>query len=77
MIDKYFHMYHSTKYVDINQNLAIIDALPRNSCETNFSETRDDFFFDLRTPKHKVMMALKIILMKIGLSDIFFVLDVK
>jgi hypothetical protein len=34
-------------------------------------------FFDLRTPRHKVMMALKIILMKIGLSDISFVLDVK
>jgi IS1 family transposase/transposase-like protein len=48
-----------------------------NSCETNFSETRDTVFFDLRTPEDKVMMALKMILVKVGLSDISFVLDVK
>jgi hypothetical protein len=44
MIDKHFNMYHAIKYVDINQNLTIIDALPRNSSGTNFSETRDEFF---------------------------------
>lgn len=48
-----------------------------NSCETNFSETRDTVFFDLRTPEDKVMMALKMILVKVGLSGISFVLEVK
>jgi len=48
-----------------------------NSCETNFSETRDTIFFDLRKPEDKVMMALKMILVKVGLSGISFVLDVK
>lgn len=48
-----------------------------NSCKTSFSETRDTVFFDLTTPEEKVMMALKMILVKVGLSGISFVLDVK
>lgn len=48
-----------------------------NSCKTSFSETRDTVFFDLRTPEDKVMMALKMILVKVGLSGISFVLEVK
>lgn len=47
-----------------------------NACETTFSETRDTVFFDLRTPEEKVMMALKMLLVKVGLSDIGFVLGV-
>jgi len=46
-------------------------------CKTNFSETRDTVFYDLRTPEDKIMMALKMILVKVGLSDISFVLEVK
>jgi IS1 family transposase/transposase-like protein len=45
-------------------------------CEATFSETRDTVFFDLRTPEEKVMMALKMLLVKVGLSDIGFVLGV-
>jgi IS1 family transposase len=41
-----------------------------------FSETRDTVFFDLRTPEEKVMMALKMLMVKVGLSDIGFVLGV-
>ena len=47
-----------------------------NACEATFSETRDTIFFDLRTPEEKVMMALKMLLVKVGLSDIGFVLGV-
>lgn len=47
-----------------------------NACEGTFSETRDTVFFDLRTPEEKVMMALKMLLVKVGLSDIGFVLGV-
>jgi len=47
-----------------------------NKCERPFSETRDTVFFDLRTPEEKVMMALKMLLVKVALSDIGFVLDV-
>ena len=47
------------------------------NCKTNFSETRDTVFFDLKTPEDKIMMALKMVLVKVGLSDISFVLDVK
>jgi len=47
-----------------------------SSCQTSFSETRDTVFFDLRTPEDKVIMALKMILVKVGLSDISFVLNV-
>jgi IS1 family transposase/transposase-like protein len=47
-----------------------------NACEVTFSETRDTVFFDLRTPEDKVIMALKMLLVKVGLSDIGFVLGV-
>jgi IS1 family transposase/transposase-like protein len=47
-----------------------------NQCEHPFSETRDTVFFDLRTPEDKVMMALKMLLVKVGLTDIGFVLGV-
>ena len=46
-------------------------------CKETFSETRDTVFFDLRTPEEKVIMALKIILVKVSLSGICFVLTVK
>jgi hypothetical protein len=38
-------------------------------CEQPFSETRDTVFFDLRTPEEKVIMALKMLLVKVALSD--------
>ena len=47
-----------------------------STCEDCFSETYDTVFFDLRTPEEKVMMALKMLLVKVGLSDIGFVLGV-
>jgi IS1 family transposase/transposase-like protein len=47
-----------------------------NACAVTFSETRDTVFFDLRTPEEQVMMALKMLLVKVGLSDIGFVLGV-
>lgn len=47
-----------------------------SKCEDGFSETCDTVFFDLRTPEDKVMMALKMLLVKVGLSDIGFVLGV-
>ena len=45
-------------------------------CQTRFSETRDTVFFDLRTPEEKVMLALKMLLVRVDLSGIAFVLDV-
>jgi hypothetical protein len=45
-------------------------------CETTFSETRDTVFFDLRTSEEKVMMALKMLLVRVDLSGISFVLGV-
>src|SRR3989449_7782706 len=45
-------------------------------CERSFSETRDTVFFDLRTPEEKVMMALKMLLVKVDLAGISFVLGV-
>ena len=42
-------------------------------CGRTFSKTRDTVFFALRTPEEKVMMALKMLLVKAGLSDIGFV----
>lgn len=45
-------------------------------CGTTFSETRDTVFFDLRTPEEKVMMALKMLLVKVDLAGISFVLGV-
>ena len=47
------------------------------TCGEQFSETRDTVFFDLRTPEEKVMMALKMILVRVSLSDISFVLGTK
>ena len=47
-----------------------------NACEGTFSATRDTVFFDLRTPEEKDMRALKMLLVKVGLSDIGFVLGV-
>jgi transposase-like protein len=47
-----------------------------NVCDTPFSDTRDPVFFDLRTPEDKVMRALKMLLVKVGLRDIGFVLGV-
>ena len=47
-----------------------------SACGKTFSETRDTVFFDLRTPEEKVMMALKMLLVKVALSDIGFVLGV-
>jgi transposase-like protein/IS1 family transposase len=45
-------------------------------CERTFSETRETVFFDLRTAEDKVIMALKMLLVKVALSDIGFVLGV-
>src|SRR6266704_819583 len=45
-------------------------------CERSFSETRDTVFFDLRTPEEKVMMALKMLLVRVDLAGISFVLGV-
>jgi hypothetical protein len=42
------------------------------TCEKPFSETRDTVFFDLRTPEEKVSMALKMLLVKVALSDLGF-----
>lgn len=47
-----------------------------SACEKTFSETRDTVFFDLRTPEEKVMMALKMLLVRVALSNIGFVLGV-
>jgi IS1 family transposase len=48
-----------------------------SKCQSTFSETRETVFFDLKTPEEKVMMALKMILVGVGLSGITFVLEVK
>ena len=45
-------------------------------CAGTFSATRDTVFFALRTPEEKVMMALKMRLVKVALSDMGFVLSV-
>jgi IS1 family transposase/transposase-like protein len=45
-------------------------------CQTRFSETRDTVFFDLRTSEERVMLALKMLLVRVDLSRIAFVLDV-
>jgi hypothetical protein len=47
------------------------------TCGEQFSETRDTVLFDLRTPEDKVMMALKMILVRVSLTNIGFVLGVK
>ncbi len=46
------------------------------TCETHFSETRETVFFDLRTSEEKVMMALKMLLVRVDLAGIGFVLGV-
>jgi len=48
-----------------------------SKCEQSFSETRDTVFFDLKTTEERVIMALKMILVKVDLSGISFVLGVK
>src|SRR2546427_13064949 len=45
-------------------------------CERSFSETRETVFFDLRTAEDKVMMALKMLLVRVDLAGISFVLGV-
>ena len=45
-------------------------------CHTTFSETRDTVFFDLRTPEEQVIMALKMLLVRVDLAGISFVLGV-
>src|SRR5215469_11824647 len=47
-----------------------------HTCETPFSETRETVFFDLRTAEDKVMMALKMLLVRVDLTGICFVLGV-
>ena len=47
-----------------------------NRCGESFSETRDTVFFDLRTEEEKVMMALKMLLVRVELTAICFVLGV-
>ena len=46
------------------------------TCTTPFSETRETVFFDLRTSEEKVMMALKMLLVRVDLAGIGFVLGV-
>jgi IS1 family transposase len=43
-------------------------------CATRFSETRETVFFDLRTSEEQVMMALKMLLVRVDLAGICFVL---
>jgi IS1 family transposase len=45
-------------------------------CATQFAETRETVFFDLRTPEDKVMTALKMLLVRVDLAGICFVLGV-
>src|SRR6267142_226469 len=45
-------------------------------CATQFAETRETVFFGLRTPEDKVMMALKMLLVRVDLTGIGFVLGV-
>jgi len=47
-----------------------------HTCETQFSETRETVFFDLRTAEDNVMMALKRLLVRVDLAGISFVLGV-
>src|SRR2546430_3080111 len=47
-----------------------------HTCATPFSETRETVFFDLRTAEDKVMMALKMLLVRVDLAGISFVLGV-
>src|SRR6266480_1699906 len=47
-----------------------------HTCATPFAETRETVFFDLRTSEEKVMMALKMLLVRVDLAGIGFVLGV-
>src|SRR5438445_4101602 len=47
-----------------------------HTCATPFAETRETVFFDLRTSEEKVMMALKMLLVRVDLTGIGFVLGV-
>src|SRR5437588_4228900 len=47
-----------------------------SKCERTLSETGDTGFVDLKTPEEKIIMALKMLLVKVALSDIGFVLGV-
>src|SRR5712692_7093191 len=47
-----------------------------HTCATPVSETRETVFFDLRTSEEKVMMALKMLLVRVDLAGIGFVLGV-
>jgi hypothetical protein len=44
-----------------------------HTCATQFSETRETVFFDLRTSEEQVMMALKMFLVRVDLAGIGFV----
>ena len=46
------------------------------TCATHFAETRETVLFDLRTSKDKVVMALKMLLVRVDLAGIGFVLGV-
>src|SRR5262249_29759514 len=46
------------------------------TCETHFAATRERVFFDLRTSEENVMMALKMLLVRVDLAGIGFVLGV-
>jgi IS1 family transposase/transposase-like protein len=47
-----------------------------HTCATHFAETRETVFFDLRTSEEKVIMALKMLLVRVDLAGIGFVLGV-
>src|SRR5262249_32335203 len=47
-----------------------------HTCETRFSETRETLFFDLRTSEEQVMMALKMLLVRVDLAGMCCVLGV-
>jgi IS1 family transposase len=46
------------------------------TCATHFAETRETVFFDLRTSEEKVIMALKMLLVRVDLAGIGCVLGV-
>jgi IS1 family transposase len=46
------------------------------TCATHFAETRETVFFDLRTSEEKVMMALKMLLVRVDLTGLCLVLGV-
>jgi hypothetical protein len=47
-----------------------------HTCETRFSETCETVFFDLRTSAEKIMLALKMLLVRVDLAGICFGLGV-